>query len=46
MKKILLNVLKSMSALSLSLSVLSANTTSMWYIHQPQEPKELSKLKR
>lgn len=46
MKKITLKLLKSMSALSLGIAVLSANSSSMWAIHQPKEPKELDRLKK
>lgn len=46
MKKIGLKLLENMSALSFKTAVLSANTASMWAIHQPEEPKELTKLKK
>lgn len=46
MKKITLKLLKNISALSFGVAVLSVNTASMWAIHQPEEPKELNKLKR
>lgn len=46
MKKIALKFLKNISTLSLGIAVLSANTASWWIIHQPKEPKELSRLKK
>lgn len=46
MKKVVLKCLKNMSALSLGVTVLSANSPSMWFVHQPKEPKELDKLKK
>lgn len=45
MKKIVLKLLKNMSVLSFGIAVLSSNSASAWIIHQPQEPKELAKLK-
>lgn len=46
MKKIVLKILKNMSALSLGIAVLSANSASSWVAHQPKEPKALQKLKK
>lgn len=46
MKKIVLKLLKNMSVLSFGIAVLSANSASAWAIHQPEEPKELGKLKK
>lgn len=46
MKKSVLKLLKSMSAMSLGVAVLSANTASSWIIHQPKVPKGLEKLKK
>jgi cyclic lactone autoinducer peptide len=46
MKKIGLKLLKNISALSFRTAMISANTASMWAIHQPEEPKELTKLKK
>ena len=46
MKKIMLKALKNISPLSLGIAVLSSNTTSMWFVYQPEEPKALEKLKK
>ena len=46
MKKLILKLLKNMSALSFAIAVLSANSASTWFIHQPKEPKELEQLKK
>ncbi|GAA0106746.1 hypothetical protein UT300013_33710 [Paraclostridium sordellii] len=46
MKKLGLKLLKNMSALSLGIAVISANSASMWAIYQPEEPRELDKLKK
>ena len=46
MKKIALKLLKSMSALSLGIAVLSSNSASAWIAHQVKEPQDLQKLKR
>ena len=43
MKKIGLALLKQVSVLSFAVAVLSANSTSMWFVHQPKEPKELNR---
>ena len=32
--------------LSFGVAVLSANTTSLWFIHQPKEPKGVAQLKK
>lgn len=46
MKKIGLALLKQVSVLSFAVAVLSVNSTSTWFVHQPKEPKELSHLKK
>ena len=46
MKKIALKLLKNMSALSLGIAVLSANSASAWIAHQAKEPQALKKLKK
>ena len=46
MKKIVLNLLKNMSIGSFGIAVLSSNSASSWAIHQPEETKELCKLKK
>lgn len=46
MKKIVLKLLKNMSILNFGIAVLSSNSASAWAIHQPEEPKELCKLKK
>lgn len=46
MKKIVLKLLKNMSALSLGIAVLSANSASSWIVHQAKEPQSLQKLKK
>ena len=46
MKKIPLKLLKNISALSLGIAVLSANSASSWIAHQAKEPKSLQKLKK
>ncbi|MDB8791086.1 cyclic lactone autoinducer peptide [Romboutsia sp. 1001216sp1] len=46
MKKIVLKLLKNMSALSLGIAVLSANSASSWIAHQAKEPQSLQKLKK
>lgn len=45
MKKITLKVLKNLAALSFGIAVLSSNSASAWFVYQPEEPKELKKLK-
>lgn len=45
MKKIALNLLKNISALSFGIAVLSANSASSWVAHQAKEPQALQKLK-
>lgn len=45
-EKIVLKLLKNMSILSFGIAVLSSNSASAWAIHQPEEPKELCKLKK
>ena len=39
MKKIALNLLKNISALSFGIAVLSANSASSWVAHQAKEPQ-------
>jgi cyclic lactone autoinducer peptide len=46
MEKITLKLLKNMSALSLRIAVLSANSASSWVAHQAKEPQALQKLKK
>ncbi len=46
MKKIGLALLKQLSMVCFAIAVLSANSTSLWFVHQPKEPKELSRLKK
>ena len=46
MKKIGFKLLKKLSMLSFGIAVLSANSASTWFIHQPKEPKELEQLKK
>ena len=46
MKKIGFKLLKKLSMLSFGIAVLSANSASTWFIHQPKEPKELDQLKK
>ena len=46
MKKLILKLLKNMSALSFAIAVLSANSARSWVAHQAKEPQALKKLKR
>ncbi len=46
MKKTLLKLLKSISAMSFGIAVLSANSPSSWIIHEPEMPQDINKLKR
>ncbi|MGL5327977.1 MAG: cyclic lactone autoinducer peptide [Peptostreptococcaceae bacterium] len=46
MKKIALKLLKNMSALSFGIALLSTNSASAWFVHQPEEPKELNRFKK
>ena len=46
MKKIGFKLIKKLSILIFGIAVLSANSASTWFIHQPKEPKELEQLKK
>lgn len=45
MKKYLLKFIKYSGSLAVTIAVLSNNTTCTWYIHQPEIPKSVKRLK-
>lgn len=46
MDKIVNKVLEKMGRLSIATVALSANSTSVWFCHQPEMPKDIAKYKK